>query len=552
MRVEFGEIQRLAGSQRGQKVLLGLLLILLGTYRLCLSWSGQLYWPDEYRYLHALHVLDELRKGDVSRAVYWVFGSESGVASRPSYILVSLAPALVQGLANVVLGVQPTDPSFYRIPAVANVLVSLGLTLVLYRVAFLLTGDRLLALLGAAVHGLLANTNVYVRHLFPYDVSLMLFLASVMVLLEQADSPPRTWLRAGLAGLLSGVAATTYPGYYLFLFIPLAILLAERPLAWRPLALFVAATVAVAVLWEATARFAGFLFVGASQRFSTTFTSETLAGVQGAYGEGFSFLALYLMEVEGLAGLMLGVLLLVFGVLAIQGRFSRTETAMMLAAVAAYLVYAVAVQVFHRVVFYGRLVHMYLPFVVLAAVLVIRKLKVLSLRFSVAAAMLAVSLLSFIPVAESALTLRFPKNLERELKATSGTGTRICGISQGHEQTVEGAAASCDVVIENGRHLYPLPEQWRSVPPPGFVLAAEYRHPMQFRPYWFEGYMPQERARLRADPPMIRVFTRSGRLPWEGGAPRASGVPKLRRLVGENNWGDGSWRVMRRGDGGNA
>lgn len=511
----FGGIKCLAGSQRNHKVLLGLLLILLGAYRFCLSWSGQLYWPDEYRYLHALHVLDELRKGDVSRAVYWVFGSESGVASRPSYILVSLAPALVQGLANMVLGVQPTDPSFYRIPAAGNVLVSLGLTLVLYRIAFLLTGDRLLALLGAAVHGLLANTNMYVRHLLPYDASLLLFLASVMALLEQADSPSRTWLQAGLAGLLSGTAATTYPGYYLFLIIPLALLLAKRPLAWRPLALFIAAALAVAVLWEATARFAGFSFVEASQRFSTTLTPESLAGVQGAHEEGFFFLALYLVEVEGLAGLVLGALFLVFGALAIQGRFSRTQTAMILAAVVAYLVYAVAVQALHRAVFYGRLVHMYLPFVVLAAVLVIRELKAPSFRYGAAMVMLVVSFLSLVPAAVSALTLRFPKDLERELKVVQA-GARICSVGQGRDQPADGSVADCDVVIENGRHLYPLPEQWRSVPPAGFVLVAEYRHPMQFRPYWFEGYKPQERERLRADPPNISVFRRSGYGAWQG------------------------------------
>ena len=496
----YRDIQDLADSRWGQRLFLGLLLILLGTYRLCLSWSGQLYWPDEYRYLHTLHVLDELRKGDVSRAVYWIFGSEGGVASRPSYILVSMAPALVQGLANAIFGVQPTDPSFYRIPGVANVLISLGLTLVLYRIVFLLTGDRLLAWLGAAVHGLLANTNLYVRHLFPYDTSLLLFLVSVMLLLEQTDSLRRAWIRAGLAGLLSGTAATTYPGYDLFLLVPLTLLVSRRPFAWRLLVLFVAAAAAVPLLWEATARLAGFSFVEASQGFSSTV-------VQGTYEEGFSFLPLYLVEVEGLAGLMLGALLLVFGILAIQRRFSRTETAIILAAAAAYLVYAVAVQVFHRTVFYGRLVHMYLPFVVLAAMLAIRELKAPALRYGVVMTLLAVSFLSFVPAADSALTLRFPKDLERELKVAEA-GARICSLGKGQDQQTEELAADCDVVIENGRHLYPLPEQWSSVPPAGFVLAVEYRHPMQFSPYWFEGYKPEERKRLRREPPVISVYLR--------------------------------------------
>jgi hypothetical protein len=420
-----------------------------------------------------------------------------------------MAPALVQGVANVVFGVQPTDPSFYRIPAIANVLVSLGLTLIVYRLVVLLTDDRLLAWLGATVHGLLANTNVYVRHLFPYDISLLPFLLSVMLLLEQTDSPRRAWLRAGLAGLLSGIAATTYPGYYLFLIIPLVMMLAKRPLVWRSLVLFLVAVLVVPILWEATAWIAGFSFIWASQRFSTTLASENIAGVQGAYEEGLSFLALYLVEVEGMAGLMLGALFLVFGILTVQGRFSRTETAMILAAIAAYLVYAVAVQALHWAVFYGRLVHMHLPFVVLAAVLVIRELKGSVLRYSIIATMLVASFLSFIPAANNALSLSFPRDIERELRVAE-PGSRICIVGKNESQPAHGSADDCSVVIENGGHLYPLPERWRSVPPAGFVLAAEYRHPMQFRPYWFEGYKPEERERLRREPPVISIYVRPG------------------------------------------
>src|SRR6185436_16305040 len=130
-------------TRSAQVLLLGTLFLGLAWYRLAVGWSGQLYWPDEYRYLHALHVVDELRKGSPSQALHWVFGVESGVASRPSYILMSTVPATAQGLANVLFGVQPTDPAFYRIPVAVNVLLSLGVTWMFYRIVLRLTGDWL-------------------------------------------------------------------------------------------------------------------------------------------------------------------------------------------------------------------------------------------------------------------------------------------------------------------------------------------------------------------------------------------------------------------------
>ncbi|MBM4133185.1 MAG: hypothetical protein FJ245_05380 [Nitrospira sp.] len=480
-------------------------------YRLWVGQTGQLYWPDEYRYLHALHVLDELRKGDLREALHWIFGVEAGVASRPSYILLSLLPAVGQGVANIVFDLPPTHPSFYTIPVIFNVMVSVALAMTIYALLDLVVEDHWLAAGGAALHGMLANTNLYVRHLFPYDLSLLLFLLSLVVLLGRSEGRHLTSGCCLIAGILTGAAATTYPGYNLFVLIPMGVLAAARPFAWRPMATFIVTAFGVVAFWEAIARVGGYSFIGASKRFSTTFTPETLTGVQGAYDEGFRFLPLYLIEVEGLAGILLALLLVVFLVLAIWGRFERLVIAIVGTALVAYLVYAIAVQVLHWVVFYGRLVHMYLPFVVLAATLVMRELKNPSLRYGATAILLVAVFASFAPTAVSAMAIRFPKDVERILAGGAGQSWKICKAGQpagGREAPLNG----CDVVLVNAQHLYPLPEQWKSSAPAGFSLAGQFAHPMQFRPYWFEGYTPQERARLQADPPMINVFSRSGRL----------------------------------------
>jgi hypothetical protein len=483
---------------------LAVLLLCFGAYRLLLAQSGQLYWPDEYRYLHALHVLDELRKGEISQGLHWIFGVEAGVASRPSYILISLVPAALQGVANLVFQVQPDDAAFYRIPAIANVAVSLGVAGTLYYLIWSLSGDRLMAWAGTAVHGLLANTNMYVRHLFPYDESLLLFLLSLGILLRQGS--PSSIQRAGLAGVLSGAAATVYPGYSLFLFVPLAALLADRPVDWRSVMAFGGAAAAVGLFWEMIARVGGFSFIGASKRFSKTFTPARPEDLQGSYEEGFTFLPIYLAQVEGLAGILLCLLVVVFLFMAARKVFARRQVAIVMGTVASIVLFAATVQVWHRALFYGRIVHMFLPMMVLAAMLVLAQLRLPWARYGGVGLMLAASILSFIPVAASGLEIRFPKDLGRELSATYGSRMKICGMDGHPDGSNSERLDDCDLFLEHARHLYPLPESWRSSPPPGFVPLRQFPHPMQFRPYWYEGFTPEERRRLAETPPVISLY----------------------------------------------
>jgi len=50
-------------------------------------------------------------------------------------------------------------------------------------------------------------------------------------------------------------------------------------------------------------------------------------------------------------------------------------------------------------------------------------------------------------------------------------------------------------VLLNARYLYPI--RGLKAPPPGRTLFAV-AHPVQFLPYQYEGYVPEERALLRA------------------------------------------------------
>jgi hypothetical protein len=516
-------VDAFAGTARGSRILLGVLLLFLAAYRLLLIQSGgQLYWPDEYRYIHALHLLDELRRGDLISALGWVFGEVAtmgGVAAAPTYVVMSSIPAAFQGIAAVFLGVQPDSRWFYWIPGVANVIVSLTIALILYRIAWRLTSDRGFALTSTFVYGLLANTNVYVRHLFSYDLALLLFLTALVVLIENRAAPRLTLRdRSTVAGILAGTAMTTYPGYNPFVVILLVVILANHWGEWKRVAMFFGGIASVFCVWEVVARAGGFSFIGSLRQFSRLYTPGNM---QGSAAESYSLLARYMWNVEGAVGVVLLALFACFLGMAILGKFGRSETAPIGAASVTFLAFATFAVVSSGVVFYGRLLHMYLPFLVLGSIVAIKHWTFPSARGTAVAVLGVASLVSFVPTAVSAFAIRFPKDVERELRVSFPGDPTICDIltlermkwlspSAGYAATTDGDAPlkPCDVIAENVRHLYPLPSALSSAPPPGFELVSAYKHPLQFTPYWFEGFDPDERARLRADRPVIRIYAR--------------------------------------------
>jgi hypothetical protein len=98
--------------------------------------------------------------------------------------------------------------------------------------------------------------------------------------------------------------------------------------------------------------------------------------LQGSPEEGYTFAFKYLWQVEGLLGLgLLGLLALAVGQLVqvmMQARWVALPTTprqrLLTAAAVMFLVHSSAAALGHRIVWYGRLLHFYLPWLVLAAV----------------------------------------------------------------------------------------------------------------------------------------------------------------------------------------
>ncbi|GAA3987817.1 hypothetical protein GCM10022407_35530 [Hymenobacter antarcticus] len=350
--------------------LLGVVLAITAV-RISLIGKGTMAFVDEQRYVTAMLGLRALGEGhglEFLRAI-------NSMGARPGDGLWRAIPGLGQAVLLLATGLNPNSPPSLQVPQLFNVLImSLNMLLLykIYRQFFRAS----MALLGMVLYSSLINTNLYLRHLLPYDHALFFFLLALWLLLRLA-ARPAGW-KYGLVGALAAFSYAVYPGYFMgpAVLLALGIVLALAspvdgsygpsvgrlvPVGWQLAGLLV-----VLGGLQLVSRLADTSYLASSRYISTTVT-------QGSFDEGLSFIGSYYWQVEG--GLGLGLLLL-FGIGLLvslraigqrQGRYTTLPLAALLSiAFLAWLGYAGAVLA-HKLVFYGRILHFFGPFVVLGA-----------------------------------------------------------------------------------------------------------------------------------------------------------------------------------------
>ena len=219
----------------------------------------------------------------------------------------------------------------------------------------------------------LVNTSIYVRHVLPYNGALLLFMGLLYWVLRRPDKPS-VWFW-GKLGVGAGLLWLVYPGYYagpVLLVVPL--LDWQRPVGWvlahiRHLLLLGCGFGLPLLTAEALSR------QGGAPPFWAVSYNLSLHILQGDPAEGYTFWLKYLWQVEDALGMVL-LALLALGQAAqyisrvgLGALLPRTPQRKVLVAVLLLLlVHATAAAVAHRIVWYGRLLHLYLPFLVLAGV----------------------------------------------------------------------------------------------------------------------------------------------------------------------------------------
>jgi len=194
---------------------------------------------------------------------------------------VSLIPAAVQRVAGAILNINPNAQQYYDACSAFNVIISLLIIALLYKLGALWTGSCWFGLLTAGVFSATWYGNMWVGHLVPYHVSLALFLAAqVLACLRPAATSPNarfTVRCALLCGLLTGLGFASYPGYYALLVINSIV--TDRLMKPRVGAVLCYATgeLAVFLVFELAARFAGHSYLGDMLSVSGTIRQRNYA-----------------------------------------------------------------------------------------------------------------------------------------------------------------------------------------------------------------------------------------------------------------------------------
>ena len=352
--------------------------------RLSLLGTGTMAFVDEYRYVTAMLGLRALGEGHGLAFLQAI----NSMGARPGDGLWRAIPGLGQALLLLGFGLNPNAPPSLQVPQLFNVLIVSLNALLLYRIyrQFFSFG---FALLGIVAYSSLVNTNLYLRHLLPYDHALFFFLLALWWLLSQSKG--RVIGRYCGVGALSGLSYAVYPGYFMgpAVLLALGLLL----LAWGPqtpagqsrprvvgyAVAQLAGLLGVLGLFEILARLSGTSYLASSRYIATTIN-------QGSFEEGLSFTSTYFWQVEGWVGVGLltlcgaGLVLSaweLFQVLIRREQGPAQSESLPLAgllviSLLAWLGYVGLVLLAHKLVFYGRILHFFVPFIVLGALVAVR------------------------------------------------------------------------------------------------------------------------------------------------------------------------------------
>jgi hypothetical protein len=459
-----------SSPRRREADLLFLILAASWTLRIFLVWSGgQDYWPDEVRYGRARFAVEAMARGQLGSVALAL-----NQPDHPLFVVLGLLPAALER----VLGPSTKIPAaFFATFSVATIFF---LWVVLRRVG----GDETLRLTAALLFALSTTQLYYSRHLLPYDAAMAFGIGALAAGLRSPWRPRDSVL----CGLLAAAAALTYDGFWLLSAVAILVHVSREPrspsLAVRRALLAGAGfVVPIAVLLGAEAAFGGDL-----ARRMLAFSGTV---VQGNFAEGWKLPFAYFWHAEhGIAALW-GVGL----VWAIRRRLrGDSNEALRLGLGGVAVVYGGLVLtsvILRRMVVYGRLARPMVPFLCILTALMLGSLR----RGSKAGRVVSAAVMALVVIQAGA-------NFATPIVQVFPPEFRALAARVAATRADRGALR-----LLYAEHIYPVP-----VPPPpdcDRVLIAR-AHPLQFLPYQYEGYRPEERAALRAADIRMRLVVCTG------------------------------------------
>jgi hypothetical protein len=468
-----------------------LILLLVVSYGLRVwlaARGGQNFWADEHRYEASQHVIADVGQGRWHDAGRELFGN----AIHPLFAWFGLLPAMLEE----VIGPHPAMVAGYF------ALFSVLAIYLIWAVARRAGAGEPEALWAAYLAACANSLFYYSRHFFPYDISLCAMLGALWLGLG-----PWSWRNSLLAGATAAIGFLTYNGYWWLggcVLILHALLGAggRRRIVARA-AWSAAGLLAVVAALAGLAAIQGYDLVGSSREFAGTIT-------QGDFYSGYRQIPAYLWFAEGGSAVVWSA---AFAFALWRAGHERRFGRLAWAAGGVVLFGGGLIffsDIVPKFVVYGRLARGLVPFLCLGAAAGIVQYvesRPAKRAWTVALALLVGGLAAM--NLSRPLRQVFPEKFRRLAAATAAREPDY----RAYRLTF----------IED---LWGLPLDGALPPGPAILRRS---HPLQFRPYQFEGYGAAQRAAINRHDIAMQLIPWPGRL--DPVDPRWRGYPGPARFV---------------------
>ena len=508
------------------KYFLLVLILLISVSKLFLIGKGFLAFPDEIRYYSAGNFINEISEGHLKAALYAAFS----VQGRPGEAIVKIIPTSLQILTGKLNQVDTYDPVNSYPLFIFNFVVYGLILLVHFKFSNLFLKDRKLSLLSVLIFASLTNSFIYLRHALPYDSSLLVLYYVIFCLCSSIEQKKATPARLFFYGIASFFGYLIYPGYILMISTSL-ILISIYDLSFKFLLKKIVLVISYAsgliflfIAVEAASRFAGTSYIYGAKGLSSTIT-------QGSFDESYTFLFKYLFEVEGFTGYILIGVIPIFYVASyyLHKNFPQFKLIIYLSfsLLISYILYASYGYFLHGVVFYGRLIHQFIPFICILAVVLFSTLSRIEKYVSYGIILVSIlfvlnyafNFLKFIP-------LGYPREINWEYvkKHKEARTLFACElndrmywdlIANGMSETDTSSIHQLEnynSVLVNGCFSEKIvgPSRFKPIEPgSSFTLISSTPHFLKHKAYQFEGLSVPDRKNMDQYDLRIKVFSRS-------------------------------------------
>jgi hypothetical protein len=436
------------------------ILLVSAALRVSLALSGgQDFWADEDT-ANPGYILEALIAHDYGT----VFSRLDYPSTGPIFKIIGLIPAAIaagSGHARTVYAL------FFGMATVVEVWLLAG-------IARRLGAGDVEALIAAAFLALSVTFLYWSRHVQSYDLAMMFALLGLYVGLGPGQPDRRVYL----CGALGGCSFLSYPGYWTTVVAVALICAIERA---KKSSEFLRYDVLIALGVITTVGVAIGMSVLLGGQLLQRFLSYSGNINQGVFAEGWSLPFEYLWHAEHL---LLGVWIACVACWLWQPSALVTIPRLRAGLVGLVVIYAalaICSVALHRFVVYGRLARQLVPFFCLVAAFTVdglRRSDRRSLRHLAAVVMAGLVVQAAVNFREPFLE-SFPADFIERNRPDAAVTARYQRL-----------------MWVNTKFLYPGPEPITL--PARYVTLAEARHPLEFLPYQYEGFPPDQRQALRA------------------------------------------------------